>query len=350
MSETGNLKLPFIEASQAQKHVTHNEALIALDAIVQASVLDRDLTAPPPDPAENDVYIVAASATGDWAGWDGSVAGFQDGAWHQYRPRDGWIVWVADEAVHVRFAGGVWEQIEAAPPGSVAQLGINAAADSINRLAVSSQAVLFNHEGNGVQAKLNKNAAGDTASLLFQTNWSARAEVGLTGDDDFRFKVSPDGSTFSTAFVVDKDDGMVSMPGHSKFSATSNFDNYIAADTWTKIGFNVANHNDQGDFDAVNARFVTPAAGYYAVGALFNFKENASVPAHIALRLAVNGAAVANTEQRYSGTIATLETSLNTHALLKLASGDTLDAHVYFATNDGYVEADTCAFWGAKIA
>ena len=42
MDETPNLTLPYIMAAQAQKHVTHNEALRALDAVVQLSVLDRD--------------------------------------------------------------------------------------------------------------------------------------------------------------------------------------------------------------------------------------------------------------------------------------------------------------------
>ena len=44
---TTHLLLPYILAAQAQKHVTHNEALRILDGLVQLSVLDRDLTAPP---------------------------------------------------------------------------------------------------------------------------------------------------------------------------------------------------------------------------------------------------------------------------------------------------------------
>ena len=35
MNETANLSLPYILASQAQKHVTHNEAIRALDCLVQ---------------------------------------------------------------------------------------------------------------------------------------------------------------------------------------------------------------------------------------------------------------------------------------------------------------------------
>ena len=45
------LSMPYIEPSQAQKHVTHNEALRVLDVLTQLSVLDRALTVPPTEPA-----------------------------------------------------------------------------------------------------------------------------------------------------------------------------------------------------------------------------------------------------------------------------------------------------------
>ena len=65
---TTHLLLPYILAAQAQKHVTHNEALRVLDNLVQLAVLDRDLNAPPGAPAEGDRYIVKASPapTGAW--------------------------------------------------------------------------------------------------------------------------------------------------------------------------------------------------------------------------------------------------------------------------------------------
>ena len=62
---TTHLLLPYILAAQAQKHVTHNEALRILDGLVQLSVLDRDLTSPPGSPADGDRYIVASGATGN---------------------------------------------------------------------------------------------------------------------------------------------------------------------------------------------------------------------------------------------------------------------------------------------
>ena len=51
-------------------------------------------------------------------------------------------------------------------------------------------------DGN-LRYKLSKESASKTLSLLFQDNFSGRAEVGLTGDDDFHLKVSADGSSCS---------------------------------------------------------------------------------------------------------------------------------------------------------
>lgn len=211
MANSPNLVLPFIEEAQAQKHVTHNEAIRALDALVQLSVLDRDLTAPPGSPADGDRYIPASGATGTWAGWDLNIAAWQDGAWVKLTPREGWLAWVADEDLLLVWDGSAWQStgsnITSLNPVTGGLLGVNATADTTNRLALSSPASLFNHAGGGHQVKLNKNAAGDTASFLFQTGFSARAEFGLTGDDDFHFKVSPDGSLFFESFRIDKDNG-----------------------------------------------------------------------------------------------------------------------------------------------
>jgi hypothetical protein len=74
VEETSNLLLPYILAAQAQKHVTHNEALRKLDALVQISIVDRDLSTPPSNPPEGARYIVAASPGGAWAGRTGRIA------------------------------------------------------------------------------------------------------------------------------------------------------------------------------------------------------------------------------------------------------------------------------------
>jgi hypothetical protein len=108
MTDTPNLALPYILAAQAQKHVTHNEAIRALDCLVQLSVASRALTAPPTTPEEGSRYIVAAAATGDWASQDAKIAAYQDGAWAFYTPRDGWLAWVTSENVIVVYDGSGW--------------------------------------------------------------------------------------------------------------------------------------------------------------------------------------------------------------------------------------------------
>nr|WP_319516600.1 DUF2793 domain-containing protein [uncultured Cohaesibacter sp.] len=216
MEQTTNLALPYIVGNQNQKHITHNEALRMLDALVQLSVADRDLTAPPDEPSDGARYIVADGASDAWNGWDGSIAAYLDGAWTELQPLAGWLAWLEDESKLLCFDGTDWSDFiisgvgSALANGSFDKLGINATADATNRLALSAGASLFNHAGNGHQIKVNKAAASDTNSLLFQTNWSGRAEMGCTGDDDWSVKVSADGSTWTTALQVDASSGLLS--------------------------------------------------------------------------------------------------------------------------------------------
>jgi hypothetical protein len=209
---TPNLALPFITPAQAQKHVTHNEAIRMLDAVVQISVIDRDLAAPPPSPSDGTRYIVASSPTGAWSGHVHEVAAYQDGAWQFYEPREGWLAWVAGEDLLVCWDGAAWISAVASSLNPSALVGINATADTTNRLALSSPASLFNHAGAGHQQKINKATTSDTASQLFQTGFSGRAEVGLTGDDNFHFKVSADGSTWRDALVIPAATGTPRVP------------------------------------------------------------------------------------------------------------------------------------------
>ena len=108
MTDTPRLKLPAIEAAQAQKHVTHNEALALLDAFVQLVVESRNMAAPPGSPAEGDTYIVAASATGAWSGWDLMLAVYSGGAWIKLVPPAGAKAFVKDERATVTYSDGVW--------------------------------------------------------------------------------------------------------------------------------------------------------------------------------------------------------------------------------------------------
>ncbi len=209
--DTTILSLPLILPAQAQKHVTHNEALAVLDLIVQLAVINRTLTTAPALPAVGDRHIVAAGAVGPWAGQSGRIALFTEAGWQFSAPLPGWQAHVLAEGATAAFDGISWKT-PAESPLIATQLGVSTVPDATNRLAVSSPATLLNHAGAGHQLKLNKAVAGDTASLLFQTGFSGRAEMGTAGTDDFSVKVSADGSAFNTALVAEAATGEVTLP------------------------------------------------------------------------------------------------------------------------------------------
>jgi len=209
MTTTPHLALPLIAAAQAQKHVTHNEALFAVDALLHCAVKDKDLAAPPASPAEGDRYIIAGAATGAWAGKTGQVAALQDGVWRFYPPQAGWIAFVVDELQLYHFNGTAWAAGVVAITNlqNLTLLGIGTAADATNPFSTKLNNVLHLGKtvaegGTGnIQVKISKESAAKTASHLFQTNFSGRAELGLTGDDNLHLKVSADGAAWVEALV-----------------------------------------------------------------------------------------------------------------------------------------------------
>ncbi len=217
MEQSPRLSLSYVAPSQAQKHVTVNETFRRLDALVQGVVLSRTTAAEPASPAEGEAYILPSGASGAvWSGYAAhDLVAYQDGAWALIAPFEGLRVWVSDDDELVIYDGAAWAALSGGEGGSsesAAKFGVNTTADATNRLAVKSDAVLFNHDdvtpGSGdCQVKINKDAAGDTGALLFQTGASGRAELGLAGDDDFQVKVSADGAVWTQALVIDKDDG-----------------------------------------------------------------------------------------------------------------------------------------------
>ncbi|MCJ2033287.1 DUF2793 domain-containing protein [Methylobacterium sp. J-068] len=225
MSETTpNLALPLIAASQAQKHVTHNEALADLDTLVQLACLDKDRASPPADPAEGDRYLVLSpNPTGAWTGLSGQIARYQDGHWLGFAPRPGWLAWLIDEGELYAYSGTGWVGFRTTFTAlqNLVRLGIGTAADAANPFAAKLNKALWTalttpEGGTGdLRYTLNKQAAGNVLSLLFQSGFSGRAELGLTGDDDLTLKVSPDGAAFREALRVNRSTGALAVAAGS---------------------------------------------------------------------------------------------------------------------------------------
>lgn len=267
--DTTNLELPYIMPSQAQKHITHNEALVRLDALVQL-VIQSAANTPPASPVEGQCHAVLPAATGAWAGKAGRIAFYQDGAWIFIVPRTGWIAWFASVARQRIWTGSTWEDLSDVSTEALALLGINATADTTNRLSLNAAASLFNHDGHGHQMKINKAAAGDTNSLLYQTGFSGRAEMGLAGTDDFEVKVSADGAAWKTALKAQAGSGVVLFPNRPLVRATYGQASLTPANG-SLTGFGTLSLG-QGGFSlgaavpsGSGSRLVVPVAGIYMV-------------------------------------------------------------------------------------
>lgn len=224
MPQTFHLGLPFLEAGQAQKHITHNEALRMIDAIVQLSVYAVTAT-PPASPAEGERHIVAAGATGVFAAKDDKVAIYEDDAWRFLSPRKGWRAWNEDEEVLLLWNGADWAALEAGSgggfdPDGIDHLFLNDAEPEEPGVvfAMRGEAALLHaipdaEGGNGdVRLQISKETESDTASVFFATDFSGRAEFGLTGSENFQLKVSADGEDWIEALDIDKHTGRVRLP------------------------------------------------------------------------------------------------------------------------------------------
>src|SRR3712207_4729382 len=145
MSSTPHLALPLLAAAQAQKHVTHNEALASLDALVHLAVKERNRTTAPGSPVEGDRYLVGAGATGAFAGHEDEVALFDLGLWRFFAPRAGWRAYVEADDEIVAYDGTQWHGVDhfIRSLANLAAWGVGTAADSLNRLSAKLNAALF---------------------------------------------------------------------------------------------------------------------------------------------------------------------------------------------------------------
>jgi hypothetical protein len=115
MGETANLRLPLLAPSQAQKHVTVNEALVRLDALAKGVLASRRVPTPPAQAGSGEVWAVPAGATDEWAGREGELAIATGGGWSFVSPREGWRAYALDEGAPLRHDGADW-----APEGATA--------------------------------------------------------------------------------------------------------------------------------------------------------------------------------------------------------------------------------------
>ncbi|MBJ7447641.1 MAG: DUF2793 domain-containing protein, partial [Brevundimonas sp.] len=218
---TARLELPYLAAGQMQKHVTLNEALTRLDALVQTLIVSRTTVAQPSAPEEGALYVLPAARTGeDWGTRAvGTLVRADMGGWVEVPVQDGLIALVEDAGELIVRSGSDWVALGArlGVLQGLSRLGLNTTADATNPFAARVNKALWTARESGaggdgdLRLTFNKEAASDVLSLLFQSGFSGRAELGLIGGDDLTLKVSADGTTWHEALSVDRATGRVTF-------------------------------------------------------------------------------------------------------------------------------------------
>jgi len=349
------LSLPFIQAAQAQKHVTHNEAVRALDILVQLSFADDQLSAPPPAPSEGDCYIVAPGGSGAWVAQDGAITAYLDGAWQFHVPRAGWRGYVLARSAMRVFDGSDWQDISPSELQAASLIGLGMNADNSTPFAAKLNAALWSAlysadggTGSLIQTLNRENSTSDVGFVL-QDNFETRALIGAFGDERLRLSVTPDGTNFNDALIIDPATGIADQPSLPRFKASTNFDNFIAEDVWSTIGINTVEFNDQACFDASTNLFTAPVDGSYLFGGSIHFKKHLA-SAHSCIRLIRNGVEVIlGSFGRTSGPHYSLSNTIWCQTMAALTAGDTVALQSMMESNDAYAAADHTTFWGTKI-
>jgi hypothetical protein len=106
--QTDRLALPLLATAKAQKEMTHNEALVILDSMVQPVVVAVSPPAVPTSPTLGQAWIVGTSPTGAWTGQGGALAVWTAGGWRFVAPFEGMTIWCVADSMAFRRAGSSW--------------------------------------------------------------------------------------------------------------------------------------------------------------------------------------------------------------------------------------------------
>ena len=122
MSEeaTARHALPNLFVGQAQKEVTHNEALARIDALLHPVVQGWVTTPPAPNTTDDGkCWLIKGPAIGVWAGKENHIARWSGGSWRYLNPSNGMALWLASDQVRLFYITTAWIKADAiaAPSG-----------------------------------------------------------------------------------------------------------------------------------------------------------------------------------------------------------------------------------------
>ena len=186
MVNTPHFELPLISPSQAQKHVTVNDALSRVDALMQLRLISATTSTPPATSQEGDTYGVASGAVNEWAGQEGTLAIFANGGWAFVPATLGMRAFIADQNGWAGFDGTQWTiGLQTLTPNGAGMQAraieidhvISAGATSAVSYALPGQSVVYGVTGRVISA-ISGTLTGFSLGVASSTN---RYGSGLSG-------------------------------------------------------------------------------------------------------------------------------------------------------------------------
>ncbi len=225
IENTIHLGLPLLIPNQAQKEITHNEALVILDNLVQNAVITRNLIIPPEEPKINDLYIIGENAVDIWLNKDFQLA-FYDNGWRFIEPKEGFTFWVKDENCQYTYNGDNWVRTDEISNKKINLIDLqDVEVDNIKNgefLRYDGNKFINTRSFDNIEnLKINKFEESATASCILQDNLIDKVEFGLMQDDNFTLKVSTDGKNWNNSFVIDNESGNIDFKGNITMNGNS---------------------------------------------------------------------------------------------------------------------------------
>ena len=251
MENSLRLALPFIQASQAQKHLPHNAAIQMLDQITQLSVLSRSFSQAPSAPNEGDQYIIPDNHS--WPANTGQIAIYEGAGWIYLTPRNGWQAWDQETQSLLVFSAGTWinairQGIESHDFGQK---------DFYIQMAQNLQSYYFT---------LAQSTAAQKCGLVLSGQSGAQAIWELDDSGRLRLTGNDGNGVYMEHLGVNLMGGCLDFPSLPRISATCNYDLNLGAAQAQQVVLNEAALNPVMMHDASEGHIVIRSSGTYHIG------------------------------------------------------------------------------------
>lgn len=142
MSATPNFNMPLLFAAQAQKEITHNEAIVLIDALLTGGVQGVANDPASLAPADGQAWIIGSSPVGTWSECAGQVAVFTPGGWRHVPAAEGMRLYDRAATAIRMYSGTVWSD-----PVAVAAPAGGTVTDSEARTAIAAIVAALRESG-----------------------------------------------------------------------------------------------------------------------------------------------------------------------------------------------------------